>query len=103
MPLPLQRSSKFSFSISKNRCRDLGRPAVQDVFDLRLLVATQRGAENRATVTTELVRHRLGIRSPQKRVDRRVSGLNHRPNLLDELVGDAELILPPRRVESARS
>src|SRR5258706_10136207 len=46
-----------------------------------------------------MIRHNVGIGSAKKRIDRRIARLDHRPDLLDEIVGYAELVLPPLSVE----
>src|SRR5258708_2081899 len=81
----------------------LSRLRTQNVLHLLLLVPVQRRAEDVAAITAELVRHDLRIGRAQKRVDRRVTWLDHRPNVLDKVIGDTEFILPPRSVDGACS
>ncbi len=48
----------------------LRRLLAQNVFQLLLLIAAQRRAEDGASVTAELFRHFVGVGGAQKRVDR---------------------------------
>src|SRR5262245_9755925 len=83
--------------------RELSRLPAQNFFHFLLLIAAQRGTKYAASVAAELLRHFVGIGSAQKPIDGGVTRLNHRPDLLDKLIGDAEFVLPPCGVDSARS
>src|SRR5208337_3670616 len=75
----------------------------ENLLHFRLLFLTQRGAEDRASVATELVGYNVRITHPQDCVDSRVAGLDHCPDPLDEFIGNAKLIFPRRRIDGAQS
>src|SRR5262249_28716366 len=73
----------------------------KNALDLLLLILAQGSAENGATIAAELVQHCIGIGGAEKGVHRRITRLDHRPDLLNKFLGDTEFILPPGCVEGA--
>src|SRR5215813_8690413 len=80
---------------------DLSCLRAKNTLDLLLLILAQGSAENGATIAAELVQHCIGIGGAEKGVHRRITRLDHRPDLLNKFLGDTEFILPPGCVEGA--
>ena len=59
--------------------------------------------ENRSSVAAELIGHNVGIAKAKDGEDRRVARLDQCSNPLDEIVRNAELILPRRCIDRADS